>query len=156
MALKVPDKLRPSDYGTEISIPKPDIECRKNEDGSFSMYAGYSCDSISDLAREAAREMNSKMEAELIDELLRMNGYVPERTCHKELMITEAYTGTEVEFFGCSECGQWLSNTDCYGLDDGPNYCENCGCKVDSSFITDENTGEVIYRDGEKVITDEG
>ena len=76
----------------------------------------------------------------------------PERTCHKELMITEAYTGTEVEFFGCSECGQWLSETDCYGLADGPNYCENCGCKVDSSFVTDENTGEVIYRDGAKVV----
>ena len=81
-----------------------------------------------------------------------MNGYVPERTCHKELMTTENYTGTEVEYFGCSECGQWLSETDCYGLEDGPNYCENCGCKVDSSFVTDENTGEVIYRDGEKVV----
>ena len=79
-----------------------------------------------------------------------------ERTCHKELMTTENYTGTEVEYFGCSECGQWLSDTDCYGLEDGPNYCENCGCKVDSSFVTDEATGEVIYRDGEKVITDEG
>ena len=76
----------------------------------------------------------------------------PERTCHKELMITEDYRGTEVEYFGCSECGQWLSGTDCYGLGDGPNYCENCGCKVDSSFVTDENTGEVIYRDGEKVV----
>ena len=76
----------------------------------------------------------------------------PERTCHKELMTTKNYTGTEVEFFGCSECRQWLSETDCYGLGDGPNYCENCGCKVDSSFVTDEATGEVIYRDGEKVM----
>lgn len=80
----------------------------------------------------------------------------PESICHKELMIAEAYTGAEVEYFGCSECGQWLSETDCYGLGDGPNYCENCGCKVDSSFVTDENTGEVIYRDGAKVISDEG
>lgn len=78
--------------------------------------------------------------------------FVLERTCHKELMVTEDYTGAEVEYFGCSECGQWLSETDCYGLADGPNYCENCGCKVDSSFVTDENTGEVIYRDGEKVV----
>lgn len=76
----------------------------------------------------------------------------PERTCHKELMTTEDYTGAEVYYFGCSECGQWLSETDCYGLADGPNYCENCGCKVDSSFVTDEATGEVIYRDGKKVV----
>ena len=76
----------------------------------------------------------------------------PERTCHKELMTTEDCRGTEVEYFGCSECGEWLSDIDCYGLGDGPNYCENCGCKVDSSFVTDEVTGEVIYRDGEKVV----
>ena len=90
--------------------------------------------------------------SEQFDAVAKMLGYVKKRTCHKELMITENYTGAEVEFFGCSECGQWLSGTDCYGLADGPNYCENCGCKVDSSFVTDENTGEVIYRDGEKVV----
>lgn len=79
--------------------------------------------------------------------------YVKERTCHKELMTTEDYTGAEVEYFGCSWCGEYLSDTDCYGLSDGPNYCGNCGCKVDSSFVTDEATGEVIYRDGEKVVS---
>ena len=151
MAIKVPDNFRPSDYGIRLSISKPVMESSKDEDGSFDMYVRYSSD-ISDFAREAAREINDKMEAELIDELLRMNGYVQESTCHKELMTTYDYRGTEVEYFGCSECGQWLSETDCYGLEDGPNYCENCGCKVDSSFVTDENTGEVIYRDGEKVV----
>ena len=89
MAIKVPENFRPSDYGIRLSIPKPDIECRKNEDSSFNMYVRYSSD-ISDLVREAAREINDKMDtetarrwwkAELIDELLRMNGYVPERTC---------------------------------------------------------------------------
>ena len=87
------------------------------------------------------------------DAVAKMLGYVKKRTCHKELMTTENYAGNEVEYFGCSECGQWLSETDCYGLGDGPNYCENCGCKVDSSFVTDEATGEVIYRDGEKVVS---
>ena len=82
MAIKVPDNFRPSDYCVEISIPKPDMECRKNADGSFSLYARYICDGISDIVREAAREINDKMEAELIDELLRLNGYVLERTCH--------------------------------------------------------------------------
>ena len=115
MAIKVPDNFRPSDYGIRLSIPKPDIECRKNEDGSFSMYAGYSCDSISDFAREAAREIEDKMKAELIDELLRMNGYVPERTCRYE----------HIE-------GTWYK-TSCGERYDGvvpPNYCPNCGAKV--------------------------
>ena len=75
-----------------------------------------------------------------------------DRTCHKELMTTEDYMGAEVEYFGCSWCGEYLSETDCYGLSDGPNYCENCGCKVDKSIVTDEATGEVIYLDGEKVV----
>ena len=130
MAIKVPDNFRQSDYGLTISIPKPDIECEKNEDGSFVMRVGYNFDCISDFAREAAREMYDKIEAELMDELLRMNGYVPERTCHKELMTTEDYAGTEVYCFGCSECGEFLSYPDCYGLYDGPNYCSNCGAKV--------------------------
>ena len=52
--------------------------------------------------------------------------FVRERTCHKELMSLE----NDVEYFGCSWCGEYLSDTDCYGLDDGPNYCGNCGAKV--------------------------
>lgn len=72
----------------------------------------------------------------------------PERICHKELMTEEH----DVEYFGCSWCGEYLSGTDCYGLDDGPNYCSNCGHKVDKSIVTDESTGEVIYRDGTKVV----
>lgn len=83
----------------------------------------------------------------------------PERTCHKELMVwfypaTDLTPQREVEYFGCSKCGEWLSDTDCYGLDDGPFYCSNCGCKVDPSFVTDEVTGEVIYRDGAKVVSE--
>ena len=126
MAIKVPDKFRPSDYGVKISIPKPDIECRKNEDGSFSMYAGYSCDSISDLAREAAREINDKMEAELIDELLRMNGYVPERTCKAEQDYDAMDDGIpDCRIWKCS-CGEsfpfWRGLNPC--------FCPNCGAKV--------------------------
>ena len=74
--------------------------------------------------------------------------YVPERICHKKLMTEEH----DIEYFGCSWCGEYLSGTDCYGLDDGPNYCSNCGHKVDKSIVTDESTGETIYRDGAKVV----
>ena len=138
MAIKVPDNFRPSDYGIRLSIPKPDMECRKNEDGSFSLYARYSSD-ISDFAREAAREMNDKMEAELIDELLRMNGYVPERTCHVKqayfhncseldnLMEGIAFSPEDTVACICDSCGMdWR-------FDRGirPNYCPNCGAKVE-------------------------
>ena len=50
--------------------------------------------------------------------------------------------------------GTWYK-TSCGERYDGvvpPNYCPNCGGKVDKSFVTDEATGEVIYRDGEKVV----
>lgn len=72
----------------------------------------------------------------------------PERTCHKELMTEEH----DIEYFGCSWCGEYLSDTGCYGLDDGPNYCSNCGSKIYKSIVTDEGTGEVLYRDGAKVV----
>ena len=119
MAIKVPNNFRPSDYS--ISIPKPDIKCRENEDGSFSFYAGYNFDCVSDMVREAAREISDKMEAELIDELLRLNGYVPERTCQQ--VIAECNDGLMPPFIAyCSECGTQWEYT--------PNYCPNCGARV--------------------------
>ena len=121
MVIKVPDNFRPLDYDVKISIPKPDMECRKNEDGSFSFYAGYNFDCMSDIAREAAREIYDKMEAELIDELLRLNDYVPERTCQQ--VITEYNDGLMPPFIAyCSECGAQWGYT--------PNYCPNCGARV--------------------------
>ena len=120
MAIKVPDNFRPSDYGVEISIPKPDMECRKNEDGSFSLYAVYTCD-ISDSVREAAREIYEKMEADLIDELLRLNGYVPERTCTRER--TEQY---EFGIYDYLSCGH-VSMRQC---SEATRYCAHCGAKV--------------------------
>lgn len=127
MAIKVPDNFRPSDYGIELSIPKPDMECKKNEDGSFSLYVRYTYDGISDIVREAAREIYDKMEAELIDELLRLNGYVPERTCEN--------LATRKDDFACSvcECEVVGCMVDDFGSFDNPllfGYCPNCGAKV--------------------------
>ena len=121
MTIKVPDNFRPSDYDVEISIPKPDMECRKNEDGSFSLYARYNCD-ISDIAREAAREMYEKMEADLMDELLRLNGYVPERTC-KIVKWYESVFPSEIENarVGLS-CGHLARQHH--------KFCPECGAKV--------------------------
>lgn len=116
--IKVPDNFRPSDYGIKLSIPNPVIESSKNKDGSFDMHVGYSCD-ISDLVRKAAREMNDKMEAELIDELLMLNGYVPKRTCH---FRNDGHGILWCDAQGCD-----------YEMDDYlpiPKYCPNCGAKV--------------------------
>ena len=127
MAIKVPDNFRQSDYGVEISIPKPDMECEKNEDGSFSLYARYNCD-ISDLAREAAREMYDKIEAELMDELLRLNGYVPERTCH----MTPVKHGTVFDVWKFDCCGFEFAESGCErGQTELPGtWCPNCGARV--------------------------
>ena len=121
--IKAPDNFRPSDYGVELSIPNPVVECEKNNDGSFTLYARYSCD-ISDFAREAAREINDKMEAELIDELLRMNGYVPQRTCR-------AVDGLEYDdlldiWTVKLSCGHVVHPSHSYV----PSFCEVCGAKV--------------------------
>ena len=117
MAIKVPDNFRQSDYGLTISIPKPDIECEKNEHGSFGLRVGYNFDCISDIAREAAREMYDKIEAEMMDELLRLNGYVPERTCR--------YESTDRCTHVCTSCGREVET-----LHLGYNYCPSCGAKV--------------------------
>lgn len=125
MEIKVPDNFRPSDYCVEISIPKPDMECEKNEDGSFSLRVGYNFDCISDLAREFARDMHDKMEAELMDELLRLNGYAPERTCKMENAgeVPQNVLESETVWF-CSECGSPTYN------DMTPSYCIYCGAKA--------------------------
>ena len=115
MAIKVPDNFRPSDYGIELSIPNPVIESSKNKDGSFDMYVRYSSDSISDLVREAAREINDKMEAKLIDELLRMNGYVPKRTGK----VTQS---KNLQGIVVCECGE--------PFPEYYDYCPYCGAKV--------------------------
>lgn len=119
MTIKVPDNFRPSDYGIRLSIPRPDMDCKKNDDGSLSLSVGYSCDCIYDFVRKAANEINEKMEAELIDELLRMNGYVPERTCR---FRNDGHGILWCDAEGCD-----------YEMDDYfpiPNYCPSCGAKV--------------------------
>lgn len=123
--IKVPDNFRPSDYGIKLSIPKPDMECKKNDDGSFSLCARYTCKGLSDFAREAAREMNDKMEAELIDELLSLNGYVQERTCKATYHNDSDYRTVPIP--RCSECRRPIIE-----YEDGrlANYCHYCGAKV--------------------------
>lgn len=124
--IKVPDNFRPSDCGIKLSIQNPVMEPKKNDDGSFSLRAGYAYKDVSDFVREAAREMNEKMEAELIDELLRLNGYVPERMCKAERDYDAMDNGIpDCRIWKCS-CGEsfpfWRGLNPC--------FCPNCGAKV--------------------------
>lgn len=125
MTIKIPDNFRPSDYGVKLSMPKPDIESKKNDNGTISLSVGYSSYCISDFAREAAREINNKIEAEPIDELLRLNGYVPERTCRPTV---KPNVWGFCDFY--CKCGNKLLEV-ANGINEClPNYCSNCGAKV--------------------------
>lgn len=101
------------------------VECCK-ENCAWWLGEGCAVAYVGDNCKSAFENENANNGKELIEAW----NTRAERTCHKKLMTTEDYAGTEVYCFGCSECGEFLSYPDCYGLYDGPNYCPNCGAKV--------------------------
>ena len=104
-----------------VPVPDKTVTQISTASGRFGM---------TDLVDTYSRVLEKRVQDEIITKSLENCGYIKKRTCHKELMTTEDYAGTEVYCFGCSECGESLSYPDCYGLYDGPNYCPNCGAKV--------------------------
>lgn len=84
---------------------------------------------VSDTAKEAINAWNQRAE----------------RTCHLELTSWDDSHGTQHDFLGCSNCGEFASTPDQYGPNDGPFYCSNCGSSIDHSFITDYASGDVIW-----------
>lgn len=63
-----------------------------------------------------------------------------ERTSHKvraweDSPLGEGYGGYVLI---CSECGEWIANDGEDGPDDGPNYCFNCGAKMEKRRAVDE------------------
>lgn len=122
MAIKLPKDFIESDYRFTAFVPKPKIETEKKPDGSFSMYASYDASEVRDLAQRLANDMNEKLSAELIDELLRLNGYVPERTCHVVARYearSRAEIGRERVKLSCGHVAERHSN-----------YCAECGARV--------------------------
>lgn len=122
MAIKFPKEIIKSGYRCyEVEIPKPVIETEKKDDGSFSLYAKYDASILDGFAKDVARDMSEKLGAKLIDELMRLNGYVPEKTCRVERM--------EIDEFGryfYLSCGHMQMTHDTTALP----YCPICGARV--------------------------
>lgn len=128
MAIKLPKELIESGYKFEACIPAPRFEMEKNANGSISCFAKYDTSELFDLPQRIARDINEKIDAALIDELLRLNGYVPEKTCRME------YSKERGGVF-CSNCGEEMNAYTCEWYDAEPieysyPFCYECGAKV--------------------------
>ena len=110
MAIKLPKDFIESDYRFEVCVPQPVIETEKKPDGSFKLYVKYDASLIDGFVKDMARDMNEKLSAELIDELLRLNGYVPERTVKLK------------DNGRCPDCDKLIG--------EGERYCAWCGARV--------------------------
>ena len=118
--IKLPKDFIAADYKFDFAIPIAKFETVKASEG-FEFRVVYAANEIQEFVQRAANEMNEKIEAAIMDELLRLNGYVPERTCHS--VVIECNDGLLPPFrVFCSEC------EDEWGFE--PVYCPNCGAKV--------------------------
>lgn len=79
-------------------------------------------------------------EAKAVERITKAWNTRTERTSHKvraweDSPLGEGYGGYVLI---CSECGEWIANDGEDGPDDGPNYCFNCGAKVEKRRAVDE------------------
>ena len=120
MAIKFPKEIIKSGYRCyEVEIPKPVIETEKKDDGSFSLYAKYDASILDGFAKDVARDMSEKLDAKLIDELLRLNGYVPEKTCRVVRKTVDVDGERMTDYTCCFNQPGWNNN-----------FCPNCGARV--------------------------
>ena len=122
--VKLPKSFIEEGYKFEAAIPTAKLETERTPEGSFVLRACYETNEIEELAQEVAIEMTDKIEAAIMDELLRMNGYVPERTCEFDSQACGKRR--------CKRCGAFVSVgsvCDCFGCIP-VKYCPNCGAKV--------------------------
>jgi hypothetical protein len=122
MAIKIPSKLTESGYRYEVGMPEPTSKMERKEDGTISCIVSFDSSAVSEYIRGAARDMSEKIDAVIMDELMRINGYVPERTCKVVGTVRNARGEYEHEL----SCG----HTAVTRYVDAPNYCEECGCRV--------------------------
>lgn len=117
--IKLPKDFIAADYKFDFTIPIAKFETEKTSEG-FEFRVVYEANEVQEFVQRAANEMNEKVEAAIMDELLRLNGYVPERTCHS--VVVEYNDGLQPPFrVFCSECEDEWGFT--------PVYCPNCGAK---------------------------
>lgn len=118
--IKLPKDFITADYKFDSVIPITKLETVKTSEG-FDFRIMYETNEVQEFVQHAVHEMNEKVETAIMDELLRLNGYVPERTCHS--VVVECNDGLLPPFrVFCSECEDEWGFT--------PVYCPNCGAKV--------------------------
>ena len=115
----------------EAFIPEVKINSQKNDNGTISITAGWTAYDIYKHVDMVAKEIYDKFDADLLDKLMEMNGYVKERTCKN---VSRDYD------FICSECGAevfattYTENADvCVYQNDknvGIKFCPACGARV--------------------------
>lgn len=122
MAIRLPKEIIESGLRLDTAIPKPIVDTKKNKDGSIGFCARYDFSVIDRFAKEAAHEINEKLEKALMEELMAMNGYVPERTCR----IIARYEARTREGIGRESvelsCGHMVERHS--------KFCSQCGSKV--------------------------
>ena len=121
--IKLPKDFIAADYKFDFAIPKEKVETVKTPEG-FIFRAGYEANEIQKFIQYVAHEMNEKIEVVIMDELLRLNGYVPERTC--KIIFKR-------DRFGLCSCGQ--------GIFSDMIYCSRCGAKVPENLWEMEDIG---------------
>ena len=126
--VKLPKDFIATDYEFDTAIPSAKFETARTPEGSVVLRARYEPNEIEEFAQKVAIEMTEKVEAAIMDELLRLNGYVPECTC-------------QIKKRHCTNCNCEINDRAYFKkvvFDDGSwtvdsriaKFCPNCGAKV--------------------------
>ena len=126
--IKLPKDFNNVDYKFETAIPNAKLEAERAPGGSYILRVGYEPNEIEEFAQEVAIEMTEKVEAAIMNKLLRLNGYVPECTC-------------QIKKRHCTNCNCEINDRAYFKkvvFDDGSwtadsrtaNFCPSCGAKV--------------------------
>lgn len=120
--IKLPKDFIAAGYKFDAGILSPKFETAMTPDGSTVFRAGYETNEVEEFAQNFARKITERVDAAIIDELLRLNGYVPEKTC-KRKHVTYTASGRIREFLTCGHVFEHSCSGEVI-------YCPYCGAKV--------------------------
>lgn len=124
--VKLPKDFIAAGYEFDAAIPSAKLETARTPEGSVVLRVGYETNAIEEFAQQVAHETNKKVETAIMDELLRLNGYVPERTCEAEQDYDAMEDGVpDCRIWRCS-CGEAFP----YWRGGRPSFCTECGAKL--------------------------